>query len=89
MVVMDTRGDHLSKPSLEVRQRAEAVLQRLEERAAPPACLRPWRALLVLEMLGTAEARALVDELGGGEPDAWLTREAQAVKRRLAEQGGM
>ena len=35
-----------SKPSLEVRQRAEAVLQRLEERPAPPACLRPWRALL-------------------------------------------
>ena len=78
-----------SKPSLEVRQRAEAVLQRLEERAAPPACLRPWRALLVLEMLGTAEARALVDELGGGEPDAWLTREAQAIRQRLSEKGGM
>ena len=37
----------------------EAVLQKVQSQAVPAACLRPQRALLVLEMLGTAEARAL------------------------------
>ena len=70
------------KPSVEMRRRIEAVLQKVETGPSPPACLRPLRALMVLEMLGTADARALVKELAAGEPDAWLTVEAQAAWRR-------
>jgi hypothetical protein len=36
----------------------------------------------VLEWLETPESRRLLEELAGGEADAWLTREAKAVLRR-------
>jgi WD40 repeat protein len=74
-------------PTLGVRQRVEKLLRKLE---APPMaeCLRQLRALHVLELSGTAEARALLRELAAGEPDAWLTREAQVVHQRLMELRG-
>jgi WD40 repeat protein len=77
-----------SKPGLEVTQRAEKLLQIVDQRPPPASCLRQLRALHVLELIATAEARELVDRLAAGEPEAWLTREALAVKQRLAEGKG-
>jgi hypothetical protein len=35
-------------------------------------------------MVGTRDAVSLLDTLGRGDPDSWLTREAQAAKKRLS-----
>ena len=72
------------QPSLEVRQRAEALLDRLRQAVASPEALRQGRALEVLELSGTAEARRLLEELAKGAPEARLTRDAQEALERLA-----
>jgi WD40 repeat protein len=68
------------KPSLELRRRAERLLEKLAVES--PKRLRTRRAVEVLEWLETPESRRLLEELAGGEADAWLTREAKAVLRR-------
>ena len=57
---------------------------RLLERLAGAPRLRWLRALEVLEQVGTAPARKVVEALAHGAPEAWLTREARATLRRLA-----
>jgi RNA polymerase sigma factor (sigma-70 family) len=71
------------RPSAEVRQRAEGILAAIKGRSAALA-LRPGRAIHVLELAGTPEARALLRELaeGPGRPD--LSREAKAALDRLS-----
>jgi hypothetical protein len=71
-------------PSAEVRKRLEELLSR-PALLPPGEALRRVRAVEVLERLGTPEARRLLGALAGGEPEARLTREAQAALRRLAE----
>jgi WD40 repeat protein len=68
--------------SLEVRRRAEDLLEKL---ALPGSSerLRQWRALELLELTATPEARGLLEELAGGAPEAMLTREAKASLERL------
>lgn len=51
----------------------------------PPEQLRAERALSVLERVGDAEARKLLEELAGGAPEARLTVEAKAALGRLGE----
>jgi hypothetical protein len=70
-------------PSLEVRRRAGQILDKLPL-AASPERLRQLRAIEVLEALGTADARRLLEELSGGAPEALRTREARASLERLA-----
>ncbi|HTU93447.1 MAG TPA: WD40 repeat domain-containing protein [Gemmataceae bacterium] len=70
-----------SKPSLEMRQRIESVLAKLANER-----LRLMRALEAIEHMNTAEARRLLEALAGGAPHAWLTGEARAIRKRLAEQ---
>jgi WD40 repeat protein len=67
------------KPSEEVKRRAEGLLNRLEgdER------LRQSRALEVLEHIANADARKLLKRLTEGDPEAWLTNDAQASLARL------
>jgi WD40 repeat protein len=64
-----------AKPSLEQRRRIEELLA-----AAPPPPtpeeLRQLRALIVLERIGTPEARRLLEEVAKGPPSARLTRQA-------------
>lgn len=73
------------KPSLEMRRRVEPIVKNLESwPASSSAALRDWRALEVLEHLGTPEARRLLRQLADGVPEAGLTREAKAVLQRLA-----
>jgi hypothetical protein len=70
------------KPSAEVRQRAEALLEKLDL-ARSPERMRGVRALDVLEHVGTPEAKRLLEELAKGAPEARLTREAQGSLDRL------
>jgi RNA polymerase sigma factor (sigma-70 family) len=69
------------KPSQEVRRRLEQLLGDLG--APSPNRLRVLRAVEALEHAGGAQERQLLEELGGGAPGAWLTREAKASLERL------
>jgi hypothetical protein len=76
----------LDGSSAEVRGRAEALLKKLLK-GPSPAWLRTLRALEVLEWIGTAEARRVLDRLAGGADGAELTRAARAAVARLAARG--
>jgi len=71
-------------PSLEARRRLEQLLPKVTNILASPARLGNARALEVLDRLGTAEARRLLEELARGAPEDWVTQEASASVRRLA-----
>ena len=70
-------------PSAEVRRRAEEVLAKLDDVAEKPEQIRGLRALEVLELIGTPEARQIVEALAKGVPEARLTREAKGTLLRL------
>jgi RNA polymerase sigma factor (sigma-70 family) len=72
------------KPSVEVQQRAEKLLARLE---ASPERLRSSRATEVLEWDGGAEAKKLLSELADGAAGAFLTRQATATLERMQARG--
>ncbi len=83
-----------NNPSPEVRGRIEGVLPAhhswgilpaLENLAGPrdAATLCSVRAIWVLQRIGTPEARALLERLAAGDPQARPTREAQAALARL------
>jgi WD40 repeat protein len=69
------------KPSLELRRRIEPLLAKLAEMPQPPTPeeLRQLRALIVLERIGTAEARRLLEQVGNGPLSARRTRQAAAA----------
>jgi hypothetical protein len=69
-------------PSAEARRRIELVLQR--PRPLSPETLQAIRAVEVLETIGTADARQLLETIARGEPEAGLTRAARASLERLA-----
>jgi RNA polymerase sigma factor (sigma-70 family) len=69
------------KPSLEVRRRAEQLLEDMDG----PSWQRAARAVEALEHLGTAEARRVLEELAQGPPRFGLTHEAGAAAKRLAQ----
>jgi WD40 repeat protein len=73
-------------PSLESKRRAEQLLEKVTVQTLSTEQLRLVRALEVLELAGTAEARRLLEELAKGAPGALPTREAQAALDRLARQ---
>jgi hypothetical protein len=73
------------KPSLELRQRVERLLQTVEEK--PVEALQRLRAVTVLERLSTPEARDVLKHLATGAPGAWQTREAKAALTRLEKVG--
>ncbi|HEY7326379.1 MAG TPA: sigma-70 family RNA polymerase sigma factor [Gemmataceae bacterium] len=66
-----------AKPSPEQRRRIEELLAAAP---SPPTQeeLRQLRALIVLERIGTAEARRLLKEVAKGPPSARLTRQARS-----------
>jgi RNA polymerase sigma factor (sigma-70 family) len=67
------------KSSLEFRRRVERLLERMPTSGE---WLRDQRALEALELIGSAEARQMIDALAEGQPEARLTREARAAGRR-------
>lgn len=72
-------------PSLELQRRLNDLLKPLETLSPPPERLRPLRAVQVLEDIGTADARELLEKLSKGSPDSLLTKEAQGAVRRLSK----
>ncbi|MHB1422290.1 MAG: sigma-70 family RNA polymerase sigma factor [Gemmataceae bacterium] len=74
-----------AKPSLEIRRRIEAILEKL---AAAPR-LRFLRALEVVEHIATPEARQLLESLSQGTAELWPTRDAKASLARLAARAGV
>lgn len=74
------------KPSLELRQRAEQVLAKVENRVLSSEELRTWRAMEVLEHIGTPEARQVLEKLAQGASGHCITEEAKASLDRLAKQ---
>jgi hypothetical protein len=76
-------------PSLEVQRRITAFLAQCADTAVPaPERLRVLRAIEVLERIGSAEARRILETLAGGAEGARLTREAAASARRLTRRAG-
>jgi hypothetical protein len=73
------------RPSPEQEQREKAFLDSLRRRPPrlPAEELRALRGLEVLERVGTAEARRVVEALAGGG-EGRLTREAKAALRRMS-----
>jgi hypothetical protein len=53
------------------------------ESGSSPETVRLVRAVEVLEHIGTAEARELLELLARGTPEARITREAKAALTRL------
>jgi WD40 repeat protein len=72
------------EPSVEKKQRIEGLLEMLKGKGPNLEAVRPTRALELLERVGTAEAKQVLEELAKGDPDASLTREAKATLKRLA-----
>jgi WD40 repeat protein len=72
------------RPSPEVQQRVDALVQGLEEKTWPPETMRSLRAIEVLEHARSSDARALLEKLAGGDPESRLTQEARAALARLA-----
>jgi RNA polymerase sigma factor (sigma-70 family) len=76
------------QPSLETQRRLKELLARLEPLlelfGGSPRRLRELRAVQVLESIGTAEARGVLQGLARGISEANLTRHAQAALGRLA-----
>jgi WD40 repeat protein len=81
-------------PSPDVRRRAERLLAKLEvkkehgPRVLAGEPLRQWRAVEVLERIGTPDARHVLEHLTTGGPHAVLTREARAAVQRLTRRSG-
>jgi hypothetical protein len=75
-------------PPLEVRRRIEALLEPLDKMCWPGMSLQGWRAIAVLERVGTDDARQVLEELAEGDPEARLTQEAKAAAERLGRRHG-
>jgi WD40 repeat protein len=73
------------QPSLEARRRTEGLLDKIDFPITSPERLRVIRSVEVLEKIGNAEAKRLLQTLAQGIPGAELTEEAKAALARLTE----
>jgi sugar lactone lactonase YvrE len=71
-----------NRPSLELRRRVLNLLEGIDRQKKVNA-LQQARAVEVLEHIGTTEARAFLEELAKGVPEARLTQEVKASLARL------
>jgi hypothetical protein len=74
-----------AKPPLEVQNRIEKVLDRLKSPAPPVEWVRAVRAIAILEQIGSADARQILQSVKGGRTKAWPTQEAEAALDHLTE----
>jgi dipeptidyl aminopeptidase/acylaminoacyl peptidase len=70
-------------PPAELRLRVQQLLERIKRGGAPAERLRTLRAVEVLEMIGTAEARHVLRNLARGAARDLLTEQARAALERL------
>jgi hypothetical protein len=85
-VLLELRRVYAGNPTLETRQRLEQLLTKLEPWTSEG--LRVLRAIEVLEMLATPEAKGALEKLATGAPSARLTQEAKESLERLARRPG-
>src|SRR5262245_50420146 len=72
-----------AKPNLEVRQRLEKVREALTSLALTEEKLRAYRAIEILEHIGTPSAQQVLQRLADGAPGALATMAARkALERR-------
>ena len=71
------------KPSPEARRRLEELARKLDGPVEDAEEARALRGVEVLEHIGSADARKLLEELSHGAAGAWRTREATAALERL------
>ena len=71
------------RPTLEMRQRIEAILDVLKNRPLTSEMLRTIRAVQCLEQVNTPAARRLLERLRQGTPAALLTQEAKSSLPRM------
>jgi WD40 repeat protein/HEAT repeat protein len=79
------------RQSAEAKRRTRQLLekvQHLRESPPPPDRLRLLRALQVLEFIGTAEARQLLEAYAQGPPESAMTPTAKLALACLARQAG-
>ncbi|HMF11982.1 MAG TPA: hypothetical protein VKE94_06735, partial [Gemmataceae bacterium] len=69
-------------PSPETKRRLEDVRSKLTGLVLQGERLRAHRAVEVLERIGTAEARQVLQALADGAPGARITTSAQAALKR-------
>jgi WD40 repeat protein len=72
-----------AEPSPEARKRIEEVLKKTDAATPRGEALRTIRAIEVLEAIGTAEAKAVLQILAKGMPEAAITRAALSALERL------
>jgi hypothetical protein len=72
-----------AEPPLEVKKRLEGIHEKLTSAVLTDDKLRLFRAVEVLEQIGTPEARELLQRLAAGAPGAFVTTIAQAALVRL------
>jgi hypothetical protein len=72
-----------SKPSLEMRKRIESLIDKLDGPVTLPDLLRSLRAVELLELIGTPEARQALVLLANGAPGHRMTEAAQGAVMRL------
>jgi hypothetical protein len=70
-------------PSPEARKRMEETLAKMTAPTASGETLRSLRAIEVLEMIATPEAKAVLESLAKGTPDAAVTVAAKESLHRL------
>jgi hypothetical protein len=71
------------KPSLEVQQRLEGLREKINDQAMTAAELRGVRAIETLALIGTPEAKAVLQDLAKGGEGALLTEQAKLALARL------
>ena len=71
------------RPSLEVRQRIERLLE--EPRPISPERVRTMRAIQILAQIGNRESLQMLSHLAQGAPNALETQQARGALGRLAE----
>jgi hypothetical protein len=71
----------------EMRMRIELLLSKLDAEGLTADQVQAFRALEVLELLGTAEARKALEELAKQDTDDWLRNEAKASRVRIGRRG--
>jgi hypothetical protein len=75
------------RPSPEVRRRLESLMAKIGDPAGCPHNLQLFRAIEVLELLGSPDARKALERLADGSARSWLTQEAKASLGRLNKGG--
>lgn len=71
------------RPPLDLEQRIEPLLNKVYRPVSEPSTLQALRGIEVLELIGTPQARQVLDALARGATEARVTREALASLQRV------